>query len=267
MNGHPLPEEDFDLYALGSPDADEKRAIESHLASCAACRRALAEAQGRIALLAFSAPRVAPSPAVKQRLLQQIRADESAFAAHSRKVPQPSREAERSGFFARWSNAVLVPATALLAIATFWLWAQNRRLDRDLANMNGTLEQQRRDLKDARELAELIESRDTATIELAAQPGRPVGKAHVMYNAKMGMLIYDGELTAAPAAKSYQLWLVPMNGSPISAGVFNPHEGQPDRWMMNLPKGVAAKAFAITIEPAGGMPHPTGPMVMMGSAS
>jgi anti-sigma-K factor RskA len=267
MNGHPFREEDFDLYALGALDAEEKRAIDSHLASCVDCRHALAEAQGRVAMLAFSAPRTLPSPAVKQRLMQQIRVDESAPAAHSRKVPRFARDPQPRGFFESWWNAVLVPAAALLAIATVWLWTQNRRLDRDLSNMNATLEQQRKDLKDARELADLIESRDTATIELAAQPGMPVGKAHVMYNAKMGMLMYDGELTPAPAAKSYQLWLVPMNGNPISAGVFNPPAGQPDRWMKNLPKGVAAKAFAITIEPAGGMPHPTGPMVMMGSTS
>ena len=75
MNGHPTREEDFDLYALGALEGDEKRAIESHLASCADCGRRLAEARGRVALIALAAPRVEPSAAVKQHLMQRVRDD------------------------------------------------------------------------------------------------------------------------------------------------------------------------------------------------
>ncbi len=75
MNGHPTREEDFDLYALGALEGEEKRAIESHLAGCVSCAQKLAEAQGRVALLALTAPPVAPSAAVKQRLLDQVHTD------------------------------------------------------------------------------------------------------------------------------------------------------------------------------------------------
>jgi anti-sigma-K factor RskA len=37
--------------------------------------------------------------------------------------------------------------------------------------------------------------------------------------------------------------------------------------MVKLPPGVEAKAFAITLEPEGGMPQPTGPMVLVGPVS
>jgi anti-sigma-K factor RskA len=111
-----------------------------------------------------------------------------------------------------------------------------------------------------------MESHDTVTVALAQQPGMPQGSAHVMYNAKMGMLMYEGEIAPAPAAKSYQLWLVPAVGKPISAGVFNPVTGRADHWMMKLPQGVEPKMFAVTLEPSGGMPQPTGPMVLIGHA-
>jgi anti-sigma-K factor RskA len=88
-----------------------------------------------------------------------------------------------------------------------------------------------------------------------------------MYNAKMGMLMYDGEIEPAPSGKSYQLWLVPANGSPINAGVFTAVSGQPNHWMMKLPQGIEPKAFAVTLEPAGGMPQPTGPNVLVGGVS
>ncbi len=75
MNGHPTREEDFDLYALGALEGDEKRAIESHVATCESCAQRLAEARGRIALLALAAPPAAPSSAVKARLMSRIRAE------------------------------------------------------------------------------------------------------------------------------------------------------------------------------------------------
>jgi anti-sigma factor RsiW len=81
MNAHPTREEDFDLYALGALEGDEKLAIESHVGSCVDCAHKLAEAQGRIALLALAAPPYEPSAAVKQRLMLQVRADAESSAA------------------------------------------------------------------------------------------------------------------------------------------------------------------------------------------
>ncbi len=274
MNAHPTREEDFDLYALGALEGDEKLAIESHVASCSTCAEKLAAARGRIALLSLAAPPVAPSAAVKQRLMQQVRADaernaerSAAVPALERNAPRAPRESERAGgFFGRWWAAVLVPAGAVLALATILLWTENRQLDRQLAALRSAAEQQQQQLEEARAVADMIESHDTLTVSLAQQPGMPAGAAHVMYNAKMGMLMFDGEIAPAPAAKSYQLWLVPADGKPISAGVFNPVIGRTDHWMMKLPQGIAAREFAVSLEPTGGMPQPTGPMVLVGHA-
>jgi len=262
MNAHPTREEDFDLYALGALEGDEKLALESHLAGCAECARTLAEARGRMAMLALAVPRVEPSPAVKQRLMAQVRADGEA----ENRASAVSASTRAPGFFDRWRTAILVPAFALLAIATVVLWRQNRDLDRQLAALRASAQQQQQQLDEARNLDEMMESRDTVTVALAQQPGMPQGSAHVMYNAKMGMLMYDGEIAPAPPAKSYQLWLVPAAGKPISAGVFNPVNGRADHWMMKLPRGVEPKEFAVSLEPAGGMPQPTGPMVLIGRA-
>jgi anti-sigma-K factor RskA len=263
MNGHPTREEDFDLYALGALDGDEKQAIETHMALCSDCARRLAEARGRIALLALAAPAVAPSPSVKVRLMTQVRAT-SPIATPSR----ASRERERSGgFFGRWWTAVLVPAGVVLAIASIFLWTENRRLDRQLAALRTDVQLQQQQLQEAREIADLVSARDTMVVPLAPQPGMPKGTAHVMYNQKMGMLMYEGELEPAPADKSYQLWLVPAQGNPISAGVFSPGSEKASHFMMKVPEGVAAKAFAVTLEPAGGRPQPTGPKVLVGPVS
>jgi anti-sigma-K factor RskA len=263
MNDHPTCDEDFDLYALGALEGAEKQALESHIAFCLGCAQKVADARGRIAMLALAAPSAKAPAIVKERLLQQIReARGQGGAALTGIDPQPASRTVLS----RWT-AILLPIAAVLAVATFLLWNANRRLDSQLAALRTSAQQQEQQLQDARDITGLIASRDTITVQLAPQPAMPQGNAHVMYNTKMGMLIYEGQIPPAPAAKSYQLWLVPASGNPISCGVFNPVAGQPDHWMMKLPQGVEPKAFAVTLEPSGGMPQPTGPKVLVGAAS
>jgi anti-sigma-K factor RskA len=262
MSGHPTRPEDFDLYALGVLEGEEKAAIESHVPTCAECANKLAEARGRIALLAFSAPRVEPSAAVRERLMRQVHASAESAAAR-----RSTDESERAGgFFRRWWAPILVPVGVALAIATVFLWTENARLSRDLARQRANLEEQKKQLDEARHMADLLEAKDTVSVALAVQPGMPKGDVRVRYNSKMGMAVCDGWVEPAPANKSYQLWVVPMEGKPISAGVMD-HGGPINPWMMKLPQGMAAKAFAVTLEPEGGMPQPTGPMVLVGPVS
>jgi anti-sigma-K factor RskA len=264
MNGHPTRPEDFDLYALGVLEGEEKAALEAHLPTCAACAEKLAEARGRIALLAFSADRVEPSARVKERLMRQIHADAVRAGAEGSAAPRAPERAV--GFFGRWA-AVLVPVGVALALATIFLWTENSRLSRELEQERATLQKQQAELDEARHVADLMEAKDTMTVALASQPGMAKGDVRVMYNAKMGMAMCDGWVEPAPANKSYQLWLVPMEGKPISAGLIASSTGPINPWMIKLPQGVAAKAFAVTLEPEGGMPQPTGPMVLVGPVS
>jgi Putative zinc-finger len=115
---HPIREEDLELYALGVLTDDERQSMRTHVASCEGCRQRLAVAQGRIAVVAFAAPKKLPPRNVKQRLLERIRAD---------RVPQPgfiqpSASRARSILWIwRWSTA------AVLAIALIGLWMVNNR--------------------------------------------------------------------------------------------------------------------------------------------
>jgi anti-sigma-K factor RskA len=269
MNAHITREEDFDLYALGAFEADENRAIESHLAACADCARKLAEAQGRIAALGLSAPLVPPSPQVRERLLRQLR---EATPAYPEKpavgVSNGPRDPERPAAFAvRAWTWLLAPAVAALAVTTIFLWIENGRLARQMADLRTLAQQQQKQLDETRNVAHLFESRDTVTVPLESMPGLPRGAVRVLYNSQMGMLMYDGWIDPPPSDKSYQLWVVPADGAPISVGVFNPATGDRAHWMTKVPAGVAAKAFAVTLEPAGGTSQPTGPKVFVGPVS
>jgi len=267
MSTHLKHDEDFDLYALGALEGEEKSALESHVASCSDCARKLAEARGRISLLAFSAPPVEPSPGVKERLMRQLHA-----TAEGRSQGRASVEAERATRFfgpqstRRWS-LVFAPAAAILAFAAIFLWTENARLQSELVTLRAAADQQKSQANQAREILHVAQATDTVVVALKKMPGSPDGDAKVSYNAKMGKLVYDGWIEPAPADKCYQLWLVPMQGDPINAGVFTPSKGKTEMWMATVPQGMPAKMFAVTLEPAGGMPHPTGPKIFVGGVS
>jgi anti-sigma-K factor RskA len=133
--------------------------------------------------------------------------------------------------------------------------------------LRAKVQEQQKQLDYARNVAHLMEAKDTVSVSLAPMPGMPNGAVKVMYNEKMGMLMYDGWIEPPPEDKSYQLWVVPMEGNPISVGVFNPATSDSAHWLTKIPEGVPAKAFAITLEPAGGAAAPSGPQVLAGPAS
>jgi anti-sigma-K factor RskA len=263
MSTHPTHEEDFDLYALGALEGEEKSAIESHIASCSECARKLAEARGRVAMLAFSAPPAEPAPGVKEQLMRQLHA-----TAEGRSQGRAPVEPERAtGFFGRRWTMVLAPAAALLALAAVFLYTENARMKIEVEKLRAAAEQQKLQADQAREILHVTQATDTVVVALKKMPGSPNGDAKISYNAKMGKLVYNGWIEPAPADKSYQLWLVPMQGDPINAGVFTPAKATMSEWMATVPQGMPAKMFAVTIEPAGGMPHPTGPKIFVGGVS
>jgi hypothetical protein len=156
MNAHPTREEDFDLYALGALDADERQAIESHISACADCSRKLAQAHGRIALLALAAPPAEPSPSVKERLMAQVRASREIAALSAPALAPRAGEPASGGFLGRWWAGVLIPVGAALALATIFLWSENVRLDRELAALHSAMLDQQQQLTAARKAADAV---------------------------------------------------------------------------------------------------------------
>ncbi len=78
---------------------------------------------------------------------------------------------------------------------------------------------------------------------------------------------YANNLPALPAGKTYQLWIITdKSDKPASAGVFSLDHGRKGRIMLrDMPDASRIKQFAVSIEPEGGRPQPTGGIYLAGN--
>ncbi len=253
--------EDFDLYALGALDGEEKRALEEHVSACSQCRQELAEARRRTSLLGLASAPVAPPLSVKSALMQRV------HAVSINKQQPVSAQPPKKRWGLRFSLG-FAAATAILAFATFWLVKDDSQKRHDIqqlqAQLNAAQGAAAKDEATMRAYADVVAAPDTVSVALQQQAGGPPGQAHVLYNERMGLAVYSGQISPPPPGKSYQLWLVPASGAPVNAGLVAANQ-QNGAVVVHFAQNLAAKAFAVTVEPLGGSAQPTGPKVLVGA--
>lgn len=258
MNEHPQFDEDFDLYAIGALDGDERESIELHLAHCDQCARRVEEARGRVAVLAFAAPAEVPNPEVRERLLRRVRATpvRTSFAGAA------------SGRLGRWAVPVFALAALVFAILYGRLRSENTALNsrvRELEAQHRLLQEQ---TQRARVVLDVLTAPDTLNVTLVKGPAAPAPQGKAFYNPQKGLLFYAANMPQLSPEKTYELWVIPTAGNPIAAGTFNVDaKGNGDVVLPPLPSGISAKALAVTVEPAGGRTQPSTTPVLVGPVS
>jgi hypothetical protein len=78
---------DLSAYALGLLEDAERRDVEAHLAACPACRAELGRFEDVVGDLGAMATPVTPNPALRERLLTDVRASSGATSSRRRQVP------------------------------------------------------------------------------------------------------------------------------------------------------------------------------------
>lgn len=117
----------------------------------------------------------------------------------------------------------------------------------------------------------VLQSRRIEIMTMGGMKVNPVGYGKILWDPEKKMAILQvSNLPPVPKGMDYQLWIYKDN-KPMSAGVFTvANEGQRENYFKVQPldmmgeKGV--DAFAVTLEPKGGMPQPTGEMYLHGKA-
>ncbi len=267
MSEHEQFADDLALYALDALRGEDRARVDVHLAACAACRLELERLRGDTALLALSAVGPRPPQRARQRLLDAV-AREAAVSPtpsqNARKDEPPSRSVPGNR---GWWGVLGWAATAAMVVFALSLWRENSALKQTVVSASSQASQSRSELEELRKIAAPILDPETQRVTLvsAKAPAQPQGKAFYLRN-RSSLVFLANNMPALPAQKAYELWLIPASGAPIPAGVFKP-DARGSASVVNppLPAGVAAKAFAITVENEAGATTPTMPIVMMGS--
>jgi len=254
MNGHEKYEDLVDGYALGVLDEFDRHRFTLHLASgCEKCAAALQEARQVTDDLAYAVRPVAPRKEVRDRLFERIQLD-------SEPPHRPDKsEAQRT--------KIWMP----IALAASWVIAIGLGIQVHLLSQGIETEKKSR-LAIEKNLVQLQESFDvfiaprTQTVSLAGQGSAASAQAKAFIDpAKRRLFLYVYNLPPTPPGKTYQLWII-VAGTPVSAGIFGVEPDGSARFdARTLPRFEGTVTVAVTVEPAGGVPQPTGPMVLLGT--
>jgi anti-sigma-K factor RskA len=225
-------------YALDSLDADEASRVEEHLLSCTICRNESMVFQTVTGQLSLSAPAAVPSPELKERLMQRVR------AARPREPERVSAQRPSRSFWERllpvWGLASLCLILAL-AGSSLILWQRVNQLE--LMTSPGGMRAVPLSPPDA-------SSNATGFVLISA-------------DGEDGALVVDG-LPPLEESQEYQVWLI-RDGQRTSGAVFSTDEKSYGGTRIRAPRSLLDySAVGITIEPAGGSPEPTGAQVLAG---
>jgi anti-sigma-K factor RskA len=220
-------------YVLGALDGADRQAFEAHMAGCAVCTAEVRNLQAAADAIGQSSAAAEPSRGVRAALLQKL-------SPEARPIPATRRQGLRS-----W---LPLAAAVLLATGAAWYVTQVvRGTERD------------------RLVAAVLAAPDLARIDLAGQPAAPSAAARAYWSRSRGLVLTASNLPQLPAGRTYQLWVLTKEPAPMSAGLLKPdRDGRATMTVVTPVDMPAPVAMAVTIEPEGGVPAPTGDKYLVG---
>jgi len=240
---------------LGALSGEDRLTFEAHLAACDRCASEVRSFAAVVAGLAGGVT-AQPSPAVRTALMAKIR-------------PAPNRQVSWMAL-----AAAVVLAVGLAAYAT-QLRARIGALETDLHDATlraDATERQMADLRrtsfDAQSTVAVLAAPDLARVDLGGQPAAPSATARAFWSRSRGLVFTASNLPAVPAGRTYQLWVLTSQPAPISAGLLKPDPNGRVTVVFSTPPDLPKPvAMAVTLEPDGGVPSPTGDKFLVGLAN
>lgn len=269
-------------HALGLLDGEDLARFRAALAVAdpelkAAYQDAIHTAQN----LSLAAPEAELSPLVLDRLMTRIGAapatpaTPAASTAPIAPIASTPHNAPRIAWLIPFRFAA--GATVALALICLGLVSQVSSLRRGLGHAQVEAASGRtriQALEDSLARSEamfaVIKSAQMQMVVLKGQEADPVGYGKIIWDpiAKKAIL-HVSNLPPLAADKDYQLWVI-RDQKPVDAGVFQVKGSRPGGELYKIDNLVETdrtriNAFAITLEPKGGLPQPSGKMYLLGS--
>ncbi len=249
-------------YVLDALSDEERNKFEALLSTATQEQREIYE-QMRSAKdeIALAAEPLEPSNQLFSKIISEINKKENGTAPKSASI------------IPLWTYklAAAVFLTGFLALALFTQQLSNsveekvsqiNYLQNELVYLESELEQ--RD-----ELLAILESREMYLVLMDGLDTSPDGYGKILWDPEGERALLQVANLPQPADdKDYQLWLIKDEQSPVSAGIFNFERPGTDLFyridaLAEAPSEIS-NTFAITLEPKGGVPQPTGEMYLVG---
>jgi anti-sigma-K factor RskA len=211
-------------YALGALSEQEAAGFESHLDACRACRAEAAELAPAVAALPASVPPLTAPPALRDRIMGDVRREAELLRAAGPEADRPVRAPARTR--RRWAPRWAIPAFAVAALAIGFA------------------------------VGELASSSSERTVRLAATGAASGADAQLRFEDGHATLAAH-HLPAPPKGRVYQVWLKPVHGAPRpTSALFVPRSD--GTATVAVPADAADMDLVmVNTEPPGGSAQPT----------
>lgn len=201
-------------------------------------------------------------PAQEPQLLRSF--GYASASTEDEEQPKP----QRNGWL--WALAGLGWATAAAAGVFLFLQVRDNEHLRDTVNSQSAALSIANESAERAQLAwDTITSTSSQRFTLTKVDVRLPATARVFYLPERGALVFQASnLEPLPPQKTYELWLIPSgdNPLPMAAGTFKPDINGNATMMLppDIPKGITASKFGVTMENDGGATEPSKPILMIG---
>ena len=251
------------LHLTGLLEGEEAARLREHLeGGCPSCAAEVAATAAALDELPYALPVEEPSPLVKARLLARVRKESGPGASRAAIWPRAAAAGIAAALVAAALTGVVVGrrSDARLGDLRDQIARQRERLARQEAEMGALRDQ----LQKTRDTIRLVSAPGVMVVNLQGQGTASGSVARVFWDrSAASWQLYAANLPPPTPGKTYQLWLI-TGKSKISAGLFDPAAGTASGSVV-VPAGEGpVLAAAVTDEPIGGSPQPTGTILLLG---
>jgi anti-sigma-K factor RskA len=248
-------------YVLGLLDESARRELEAEAASCPICTAELRQLIDVGEGLARLVPPRTPPAHLRARVMT---------IPESSGKGQPVQTVRPRSFERWWAIAATIAAIVAGSYAMLMrgrVTALESELRVALARVNAA-ESQLADLREAtgelRRVANVLVATDVRSVNLTGQNAGRAATGRAFFSPDRGLVFTASGLPQLDAAHVYQLWYITPAKETISAGIFKPDQNGSATTSSIVRPAAPVETIAVTVEPAGGLPKPSGAIYLAG---
>ena len=250
-------------YVIGALSAPEAQDFERHLIECSECAMEVADARAIASALSTTVA-IQPPARLRASVLAAIARTSQDEIATVTALTQPAPTPEESSGTVSSSTTVvpirssrrirmtsLLAAAAVMAAVGFGGWAVQLGQDVDDSRQAAEVA-----LSQRATLTSLLSADDVRTVSGRFISNRNSGAVVMSEKRQLALFVASG-IPNLPEGKVYEAWTI--NGDPVPAGLFTSDDS--DAVVELSDAAFDADSIAVTVEPEGGSPKPTGDAV------